>query len=296
MKQKTIILLFLILNIGITGSLKAQQVARSVDDYCIPGGDCSYGDGFVDFIFAGIENLDSGCSPDGYGDFTNLQGTAEIGLAYIAGIKSGYDEQFISMWIDFNDDEVFDDSERILTDFEITDYINIHEVEITIPGNGLPGIHRMRIGANWQDPSSPDPCAILTFGEWEDYMIEITGSSISYNAMAVSVDMPTIVLPGDIIPLATVANNGVEIISFPVTFTDPTTGYSSTVEVVDLGTGQTIQIEFETWSLTLGNFNVDVCTELDGDELSDDNCKLHNIICSDEPRQKLVLELFTGTW
>lgn len=294
MKRKFIKLFMVLMSLTFFTSVIARQNSKSVDDYCIPGADCSYADGFLDFVFAGIENLESGCSPDGYGDFTDIQGTAEIASVYMAGFRSGYSEQFVSMWIDFDDDEVFADSERILTDFEIAE--TFVEVEITIPGNGLPGVHRMRIGSNWQDPSSPDPCATLLYGEWEDYMIEITGTSINYNAMTVSVDMPNILLPEEVTPMATVANNGVETISFPITFSESITGYSSTVDVIDLEGGQTLQLEFETWTASTGNYNVEVCTDLDGDQLPDDDCKTHNIVFTDQPRQKVVMELFTGTW
>nr|NQU91344.1 PKD domain-containing protein [Bacteroidota bacterium] len=46
------------------------EVINSGGEYCIPSANCSYGDGFTDFGFAGIENWESGCSPNGYGDFT----------------------------------------------------------------------------------------------------------------------------------------------------------------------------------------------------------------------------------
>lgn len=288
------------LNAVAQDKLEAQQsnpdpFIASVDDYCIPSANCSYGDGFTDFTFAGIENLASGCSAGGYGDYTDLQGSAEIGYPYTASFATGYSDQNVSMWIDFNDDEVFSAMERVLTDFNLPTTGVMHDVDITIPGNAAPGIHRMRIGANWIDPSSPDPCASLTYGEWEDYMMEITGTPISYNAGVFTIDMASVMLAGEVMPLATVANNGVETISFSVTMT-ATGDYSSTVEVVDLGMGQTVQVEFDTWTTEVGAYEVEICTDLDGDEIPDDDCKSMSIAFSDQPRQKVVAEFFTGTW
>ena len=40
--------------------------------YCYPSADCSWGDGFTSFTFDDISNLNSGCSSNGYGDFTNM--------------------------------------------------------------------------------------------------------------------------------------------------------------------------------------------------------------------------------
>jgi hypothetical protein len=269
---------------------------ESVDDYCIPGANCSFGDGFTDFTFAGIENLGSGCSAGGYGDFTTMQGSAEIGQAYTASFATGYADQMVSMWIDFNDDEVFSEMERILTDFNLPAAGMMYDVDITIPGFAAPGVHRMRIGANWIDPSSPDPCATLTYGEWEDYMMEITGDPISLNVGVASIDMATVMLAGDIIPVATVANYGVETVSFPVTMTSSTNGYESTVEVVDLAIGESVQVEFDTWTVEVGSYDAEVCTDLDGDEMPDNDCQTISIAFSDQPRQKVVAEFFTGTW
>nr|NQU92972.1 hypothetical protein [Bacteroidota bacterium] len=320
MRQATITLLIFILATSVAGKLMAQvsvsgntesqerlntfvkhkmeppRNLKSIDDYCIPAAFCENGDGFEDFIFAGIENLATGCSPDGYGDFTNMQGTAEIGMSYTAGFKSAFNGLMVSMWIDFNDDEEFSEIERILTNFEITSYWVIVETEIEIPGGANTGIHRLRIGANYYQPSSPDPCAVSNYGEWEDYMIEITGNPTYYNAGIVSIDMAPVILAGDVVPIVTIGNFGIETASFPVTLTEPTLGYSSTIEVVDLGYGQILQLEFDTWNISAGVYTFEVCTYLTGDEVPEDDCATHSFACTEQPRQKVVAEIYTGTW
>ena len=312
MKQLKFTLLIFISAIMVTANLMAQvndrakrdlefrQTTESQDlnlaDYCVPGGDCSYNDGFTDFAFAGIENYGSGCSPGGYGDFTTMMGTAEIANTYTLTIATGYDDNRASIWIDFNDDQVFSDYERILTDFVMVEAGVMYDVDVTIPGFASPGVHRMRAGAAWAEPSSPDPCANLDYGEWEDYMIEITGTPIDYNASTVSIDMPAVMLTGDITPLATVINLGVETISFPVTMTEPTTGYSSTVQVNDLALGQSVQVSFDTWTVDVGTYTLEACTDLAGDQIPADDCKSKDVTFSTQPRQKLVVDFFTGTW
>jgi len=326
MRQKTITSLILILAILVTGNLMAQinsrqggselqerlntvvkhkleirqatptQLDKSILDYCIPSGNCSNGEGFIDFIFAGIENLASGCSPNGYGDFTFMQGTAEIGYTYTASITTGQYPHYVSMWIDFNDDEVFSEMERILTDFYVDIPNVMTDIEIIIPGAAAPGIHRLRVGASYAFLSSPDPCAEIYYGEWEDYNIEITGAPISYNAGVSSIDMGSVMFAGDIIPMATVTNYGMQTVSFPVTMTEPTTGYSSTVEIVDLAMDQTQQVEFDTWTVEVGIYDIEVCTDLIGDEIPDNDCKDMALTFYDHPRQKVVAELFTGMW
>jgi hypothetical protein len=133
--------------------------------YCAPAGDCFSAGGFItgitDFAFAGIENYNSGCSDNGYGVFTNLEGTAEIGSDYVANVAVGFQSQFVSIWIDLNHDIEFTPDELVVTDFEMTDDTVFYEIPITIPGNGLPGATFMRVGSCFLQPSSPDPCANL---------------------------------------------------------------------------------------------------------------------------------------
>jgi len=243
-----------------------------------------------------IENYGNGCSPGGYGDFTYMQGYAEIGVPITAHMQTGYDGQYASMWVDFNDDEVFSSLERILTDFNMVDAGVMYDVEVTIPGYANAGIHRMRIGSNWSEISSPDPCATFTYGEWEDYLLSITGTSISYNASLVSIDMFYTMMSGDVLPKATVANMGIETISFPVTMTEPVTGYTSTVQVNDLASGEMLQVDFDTWTVDVGSYSIEICTDLTGDQIMDDDCQSMVVTFSDQPRQKVVAEFFTGTW
>ena len=239
-------------------------------EYCIPGADCSFGDGFTDFMFAGIENLESGCSPGGYGDFTDLEGTAEIGFVYTATFATGYADQFVSMWVDFDDNYVFEVHERILTDFDLGTANVLTEVDILIPGSALPGNHRMRIGSNWTEISSPDPCAILTYGEWEDYTLEITGTPVSYDALTIDIMLDETMPSGDVVPMAMVKNNGVETVTFPVTCTAG--DYSSTITVTDLALGEEVEVTFDAWAAAAGPYTVEVCTELSGDEIPDNDC------------------------
>ncbi len=267
----------------------------SSETYCIPSANCYYSDGFTDFAWAGIENYESSCSDGGYGVFTEMTASVEIGNSYTATFGTGYSSNFASMWIDFNQDFEFSETERILTDFPMGPAGELVDVDIIIPGWGLPGTTTMRIGANYGDISSPDPCATFTYGEWEDYTVEVTGTSISYDAGVVSIDMGNPLPQGNITPKATVKNNGIETISFPVTCS--TDGYSSTVTVTDLGPGQDIQLEFDNWSATPGNYTLEVVTDLSGDvDPANDMLSTEIAIIEFAPYKMVVGEEGTGTW
>lgn len=147
------------------------------DWYCLPSADCSYGDGLDFFSFAGIENSGSGCSNGGYGVFTEMTANVTAGGTYTATMTTGWINQQVSIWVDFNADFEFTSDELILTDHVLSTSGEMHEVDITMPVNIPTASTTMRVGVNFEANSSPDPCASFPYGEWEDYSIEVTGIS-----------------------------------------------------------------------------------------------------------------------
>jgi hypothetical protein len=147
--------------------------------YCTPSMDCSYGDGLQLFQFANINNP-SEC--EGYGDFTNLSTDLEQGTEYLLTVTTGYGSQYLNVWIDFNDDLEFSQDELIVDGYVIamdeaagsfTETLNF-----LIPENANLGSHLMRAKTNWSGPVPTDSCVETTYGETEDYMVEIIESSL----------------------------------------------------------------------------------------------------------------------
>jgi PKD repeat protein len=151
-------------------------------DYCYPSANCSYGDGLTGFVIADISNMNNGCSNDmgidGYGDFTDLSTELEPGMTYSVGLETGYSDQDVSLWIDFDMDMAFEDSERLITDFNLANTGQLYNVNISIPEGVMPGPKRLRVRANWQN-SSQDPCGTFSYGETEDYTVVITGNILN---------------------------------------------------------------------------------------------------------------------
>ncbi len=151
-----------------------KYIMVSFPDYCYPSANCSYGDGFTGFELEDISNMNSGCSDGGYGDFTDLMTDLESGQTYEVSFQSGYSDQDASLWIDLNMDKIFDDDERLVSDLNLAASGTIYTASIDIPEGALPGEKRLRIRANWQN-SSMDPCSNFSYGETEDYTINIAG-------------------------------------------------------------------------------------------------------------------------
>ena len=145
-------------------------------EMCQPSSDCSYGDGVQELILAEISN-NSGCDPNGYGDYTDLTATLDQGSSNDLTITTGYGSQHVRVWIDFNDNFVFEPEEILISDFEIASgqsggtYTETTNLEI--PADATQGEHLFRIKTNWSAPVPDDPCEATSYGETEDYTVNI---------------------------------------------------------------------------------------------------------------------------
>ncbi|MFP4470011.1 MAG: GEVED domain-containing protein, partial [Bacteroidales bacterium] len=144
---------------------------------------CISGDGLTHFGINDIVNSQSGCSPGGYGDFTAMSTDLSRGYAYEVTLMSGYSDQYVSLWIDFDDDFEFSESERLLTNFHLEFPDLAYQATITIPAGAPEGAHRMRVRTNWNS-SSISPCDQYQYGEAEDYTIMITNEELTASLYA----------------------------------------------------------------------------------------------------------------
>tara|TARA_Y100000991_G_scaffold56544_1_gene41370 strand:- start:17401 stop:21453 length:4053 start_codon:yes stop_codon:yes gene_type:complete len=142
---------------------------------CAPSMDCSFGDGLQLFQFGDINN-ESGC--EGYGDFTDQSTDVELGESYDITMTTGYGDQWVRIWIDYNDDFNFTLDELILDNYEIADGSAggsyTETVNVIIPTSASLGQHLMRVKTSWATVLVPDDaCEVTPYGETEDYMINI---------------------------------------------------------------------------------------------------------------------------
>jgi hypothetical protein len=98
-----------------------------------------------------------------------------------------------------------------------------------------------------------------------------------------SIDMDYQYAPGTVVPKATVKNNGTNTNTFNVQMTITPGGYTSTIAVTDLAPGATQQVTFGNWNqTTVATYQVDVCTQLTGDEDPLNNCQSHTVSIWDD--------------
>ncbi len=152
----------------------STEPVDGTDEYCIPSASCSFGDGITSFAMADISNLGSGCSSNGYGDFTDMSTEIQAGNSYEVTLATGYNDQYVNIWIDADKDEEFESSELILDGFHLASSGQNYTTTVTIPDDMQSGEARMRVKAEWQY-TPDDPCEDMSYGETEDYTVNISG-------------------------------------------------------------------------------------------------------------------------
>lgn len=137
---------------------------------------CGDGDGFVSFAVEQIQNYNSGCANlngTGWSQYLSL-GPAILmpGNTYDFFMQTGYSNQYTTIWIDFNDDLIMTENEKILSNFVMQQAGQLYTVAVTIPTDATPGQHIMRARTRWSS-TCDDPCASYQYGEAEDYYVMI---------------------------------------------------------------------------------------------------------------------------
>ncbi len=157
---------------------KTKTVENLEPSLCAPvySSGCSVGDGFTDFAVEEIQNLANGCANlngTGWSQYFGL-GPAILfpGVTHTFQMGTGYSNQYVNIWIDFNDDLDLTADEMIITDYVIADPGVLYDVDIEIPATALNGEHVMRVMAVWNGAFT-DPCGSYSFGEAEDYKVII---------------------------------------------------------------------------------------------------------------------------
>jgi serine protease len=152
----------------------------SSTNYCASTGQNS-GDDWVQNVT--INNLNHTTGDDGgYISFVNGGPTTDLaqGGAYPISIDIGFNtgawstNWLLKVWIDYNQDEVFDDVTELAYDAgQISSAINNHTGTITIPSNAVLSRTRMRVSVKW-GANNLNSCENVSYGETEDYCINIT--------------------------------------------------------------------------------------------------------------------------
>jgi hypothetical protein len=149
--------------------------------YCTPAfaSGCTYGDQIDSFAIpnAGFNHATTGCSSGSYGDFTAQTINMNAGVTYSFSVTHGYSNQNVKIWVDFNNDGVFDDAAPELVASGSSAAVangNATNGTILIPATIAVGNYRMRVGDRYS--SQPIPCNTDGYGEAHDYTLHVAAA------------------------------------------------------------------------------------------------------------------------
>jgi len=208
--------------------------------YCIPMGNCSFGDEILNFSLNTINN-NSVCSGS-YSDFSgSISTTLSAGIPYPYSAVFGFGSQSLALWLDMNQDSDFDDAGEFISSVPYVSGAMTANGTLTIPGSISSGSYRLRVRNWWLNDFMGLPgeaCQLVSYGETEDYTLIVVNNAC--------VAPPT---PG-------IANAPLSICSG--------VPFNVTLGGMSLGSGQTYQWQSSpngsTWTNIVGATNINLNT------------------------------------
>ena len=168
------------------GTLSGWSVAGSFfTNYCVPTSNCTLGDVIASVTLNTLSNTTgTACStaPAGYSDFTGnpaLTTTLVPSTTYTVTVGAAAYAQSVAVWIDYNDDLVFDNVTERVGNTAAGSPVPINGTSsftITLGCTPPAGVHRMRIRSSdnsFVNGPAQTPCTTYSYGETEDYLITI---------------------------------------------------------------------------------------------------------------------------
>jgi hypothetical protein len=151
-------------NISMFIPVKAPEEPKA---YCAADGSC---DEYISRIQ--LNEIDNPTLCTNYGDYTAMSTTMSVGNIYQMTITNGnpiYPDDQAGVWVDWNQNEVFDDNEacQVSGSPGTGPYI----ATIAPPVGAMPGLTRIRARVVYY--MTPPPCGSTTYGEVEDYSVYV---------------------------------------------------------------------------------------------------------------------------
>ena len=142
-------------------------------------------DEYINTVQLNTINNTSACSVGGYGNYlstsTNLIKGNQYSITVTPDLLSQTDSAFtndeIAVWIDYNNDSDFSDAgEQVGYVLVGTGWTNVFT--FTVPTSAVSSAVRMRVRISYSTDGAIVPCGQSTYGEVEDYTVNITTSGV----------------------------------------------------------------------------------------------------------------------
>ena len=158
-------------------------------------------------------NINTGtlCSPTGYTDTTDHPFVVNLarGKSYWGQLKAGTTGDYLSIWIDANDNGFFENSERVMNNFLMGS--STGNFNLFVPLSTATGNHRMRARLVYYSSApttSTSPCDAYSYSDTKDFLVNIIAGGTSYTVANYASAGACYTGGGDIIIDAASNNNG----------------------------------------------------------------------------------------
>lgn len=138
--------------------------------YCTPT--VAICDEYIANVIIGAIQNPTGCTTGGYSNYTNVVYNVSASTAEVITVSMGtfYTTDDLSIFVDWNNDFDFNDAGELI--YSLAD-IGVQTINANVNIPAVPdGQYRMRV-ALYFNTGFNDPCANTTFGEYEDYTLEV---------------------------------------------------------------------------------------------------------------------------
>ncbi|MEP7142288.1 MAG: GEVED domain-containing protein [Ferruginibacter sp.] len=185
---------------GATTGYSSEVTPGQGNCYCLPfylnlSPPCSDPAGSILQVKLNTLNFVPGCNSQYY--YTNISPTSNLpngipttnlNQGFVYTLEVALNEQTfrfysLGVWIDYNDNYIFENSEKVADFSNISSGPVVINVPVSVPANALPGMHRLRIREVVNVISHVVPCSQFDAngtsyesGETEDYTVNITTS------------------------------------------------------------------------------------------------------------------------
>ncbi|MHC1774635.1 MAG: GEVED domain-containing protein [Lentimicrobium sp.] len=180
---------------GSNSILTALATVPITNTYCtttITGNPGATGDCLNNLFFADITNINSGDAATDYTYYSSLtanlvaDGTTIYDISLQAGGASSSFAQQFRIWIDYNQNGIFETSESVFSTTVATYSPTYATGAITIPTAAYNGVTRMRIASKYSSVvAATESCTFNGYGEYEDYNVSITGGTFNPASAAI---------------------------------------------------------------------------------------------------------------
>ena len=173
-------------NLSVASNAVAVTTSASTITYCTSTSNNTSGEKIAKVVLGTINNTSTGTT--GYENFTSLSTNLSRGSSQAITITPSWTSTVYSegyaVWIDYNKNGLFTDAGELVFS-KAASKVTPATGTITIPATAALGVTRMRVSMKYN--GIPTSCETLSYGQVEDYNVNITASS-TIETTALSID------------------------------------------------------------------------------------------------------------